>query len=141
MKEEKRRTWRRGRGGGGRGGGGRGGRGGGGRGNGTSSGSGKPAPAYSIKYKAADGGEDRIDHKAVAYSDEWINMDKRAWKRSKLYDDDPEEWKAQQTKYKAWKAADSPGAFWEWKREVKKGTYRGAEEGSAPSANRCPRLG
>ena len=47
-------------------------------------------------------------------------MHKRAWKRSKLYDDDHAAWTAQQKRYKAWKATDSPGKFWEWKGGEKK---------------------
>ena len=59
----------RGGGGPGRGGRGGGGRGGGGRGNGPTSGTGRPAPAYSQKYKAADGGGARIDHKTAEFSE------------------------------------------------------------------------
>ena len=38
-------------------------------------------------------------------------MHKRAWKRSKLYDDENAKWTAQQKKYKAWKAAGSTGSL------------------------------
>ena len=51
-------------------------------------------PAYSQKYKAADGGGARIDHKTVEFSDKWDYAHQYAWKRSKLYDDDHAAWKA-----------------------------------------------
>ena len=70
-KDRNKKRVRPGRGRGGRGGEGRGdgGRGGGGRGGGDG-GSGKPQPAYSIKYSDADGGGARSNHKNVAYNEE-----------------------------------------------------------------------
>ena len=85
-----------------------GGRGGGGRGGGDG-GSGKPQPAYSKKYSDADGGGARIDHKNVAYNEEWHHTHQRAWTRSKMYDDNRTQWRADHAKYKAWVAGGNKG--------------------------------
>ena len=77
-------------GGGGSGGGGRGG--GGRRGGGRGGGGDRTEPKYTQKYKAIDGGGKRIDYKTIAFSKEWDYQHQNAWKRSKLYDKNYEQW-------------------------------------------------
>ena len=71
----------------------------------------KPVPAYNLKYKAIDGGGERINHKSIRLNLEWSKHHQQTWAQSKLYDDNYEQWKTDQENWKAWVAGgtEAPG--------------------------------
>ena len=58
------------------------------------------SPSYNIHYKEADGGKPRINWKTTRKNENWDWWHVQAWERSKLYDEDPAEWKINQAAYK-----------------------------------------
>ena len=58
-----------------------------------------------------DGGGARIDHKNVAFSEEWSKHHQQAWTRSELYDKHYTKWKSDNEQYKAWIAGGGGGRY------------------------------
>ena len=61
------------------------------------------------KYEAKDGGGKRINHRTIAFSQEWSKHHQQAWTWSKLYDENYEQWKTDQANWKAWVAGGKKG--------------------------------